>query len=402
MSRLALALLPLLTACHQEVEDLGAPRLVTERTAELASIVDGNSAFALELLAEVSPDAGENVFLSPFSISSALAMTYAGARGDTASQMAEVLHVDVADAVYHAQFGALTRDLDGDQGRPYTLNIANRLFPQVGFTLDAGFLAIQDQDYGAPVQALDYVADAEGARGVINGWVEEQTAGMVDELLGAGAVSADTRLVLANAVYFKADWASRFALDATADAPFQTPSGSVQVPMMHGSVEGAVGWADGLSVLRLPYLGDEVSFVALLPDQPDGLGALEAQLSVEQLDVWLAAAHEGEVDVALPRFELRTRAQLKEPLIALGMVDAFSGAADLSGIGDAPLYIDSVVHEAVVRVDEEGTEAAAATAVVTNELSMGPMFRADHPFLFLIRDELTGSILFMGRVADPS
>ncbi|MBN2798061.1 MAG: serpin family protein, partial [Deltaproteobacteria bacterium] len=305
--------------------------------------------------------------------------------------------------VYHAQFGALTRDLDGDLGRPYTLNIANRLFAQDGYPLEADFLAVNEADYGAPLESLDFAGDPEGARGYINGWVADQTADMIDELLKPGVISSSTCLVLTNAIYFKASWANQFDPADTTAGTFHAPAGDVSAQMMSASVEADYAELDDLTVLSLPYEGEDLSFIALLPHDEQGLAALQASLSPETLSAWTDSAWRTEVMVQLPTFELRSSVALKDTLQGLGMIDAFDGLiADFSGIADTGLFISDVAHEAVVIVDEEGTEAAAATAVVDVGTAMPAVFTGDHPFLFIIQDNLTGSILFMGQLNDPT
>ncbi|MBN2801007.1 MAG: serpin family protein, partial [Deltaproteobacteria bacterium] len=305
--------------------------------------------------------------------------------------------------VYHAQFGALTRDLDGDLGRPYTLNIANRIFAQGGYPLEADFLAINEEHYGAPVESLDFAADPEAARGYINGWVADQTADMIDELLMPGVITDGTRLVLTNAIYFKAFWATQFDPEDTYEGTFHAPGAQVSAQMMSATLEADYGYLDDLTYLSIPYESEDLSFVVLLPHEEQGLAALEASLTPELLASWADSAYSGEVDVRLPSFETRSAVNLGAALKGLGMTDAFDTAvADFTGMADTGLYITDVVHEAVVIVDEEGTEAAAATAVVMEDSAVGNFVLADHPFLFLIQDNLTGSILFMGHLNDPS
>ncbi|MBW1881660.1 MAG: serpin family protein, partial [Deltaproteobacteria bacterium] len=234
---LALGALLLATACEPE-PTIREDRAVTARTQDIPALVDGNNAFAVDIYQQVTAGEDGNVFLSPFSISSALAMTYAGARTTTAEAMQDTLHITLDDASYHAAFGALTRDLDGEfAGRAYQLNIANRLFGQTGYEFGAEFLAINADDYGAPMQDLDFYADPEGSRETINEWVADQTVDKIPELLKAGIITSDTRLVLTNAIYFKAFWATQFDPDETYDGTFRTPSGNVTVPLMNMETE---------------------------------------------------------------------------------------------------------------------------------------------------------------------
>lgn len=382
------------------------PREVTSLDADMSAVVAGNNAFALDLYGAAAAGDG-NLFLSPFSVSAALAMTYAGAAGVTADEMADVLDVRLDPAAFHEDFGTLMRDLGGDhEGRGYTLSVANRIWGQEGYGWAEDFVAVNADDYGAPLEGADFTADPDAVREEINAWVAEQTREKIPELLQPGDVTVDTRMVLANAIYFKATWITQFDPADTRDRPFHLAGGgSVDVPTMSVEGEFEVAFLDGLSVLRLPYTDDEVSMLVLLPDDVDGLADLEAALSPEAIEGWVAALDTSELPVTLPRWELRYRADLASLLADLGMVAAFDPiAADFSGMtgGDNDLYIGRVIHEAYVKVDEEGTEAAAATAVAMEAGSAGVSFDADHPFVFVIRDDLTGAILFMGRVADPS
>ncbi|MCB9760904.1 MAG: serpin family protein [Alphaproteobacteria bacterium] len=401
MTRASLALI-LLAGCYQGRE-------ITELSPEMTAVVAGNNAFAVDVYSQIAAEDDGNLFLSPFSMSAALGMTMAGAETTTLEEMRAVLQVGLDDGLFHENFGALMRDLSGHhRGRPYQLAVANRLFGQQGMSWKAPFMGVCTDDYDAPLQEMDYVGDAEGARHDINAWVADQTEDKIEELLGAGSIDASTRMVLVNAIYFKADWASQFEESNTAPLPFTLASGEeIDVPTMQQTVEASVYSDAAVSVLRLPYETDELSMIIALPAEPDGVADLEAGLSAEQVDAWLDGMDEGgDVAVKLPRFEMRYELSLKETLSAMGMPSAFDpDTVDLSGMtDDAALVVDDVIHEAYVKVDEEGTEAAAATAVVTREMSASipAEFFAQHPFVFFIRDDVTGSILFMGRVADPS
>jgi len=382
-------------------------RQITARTAQLAPAVDGNNAFAWSLYDVLRAEPG-NRFLSPFSLYAALSMAYAGARGETATEMRAVLHIGDDDVQHHAGLGALLRDLSGEkEGRAYQLRIANRIFAQIGFSIEPAFLDLVTTEYAAPSEQLDFAGDPEGSRTAINEWVAEQTEDKIDQLLDPDTITSDTAVVLANAIYFWALWAEQFDPADTWDAPFTLADGSqVAVPMMSAEVEAraAVGYpGDGTpSVLELDYEDHEVSFVVLLPATADGLDALEQTLVAGGYDDLLATAQPGEFQVELPSFEFRDRLSAVAALRTLGAPAMFcDAAADFSGI--APdLCVSDVVHEAYVKVDESGTEAAAATAVVTRLQSASPAFIADRPFVFAVRDQLTGTILFLGRVEDPT
>ena len=377
--------------------------------AKLNGLVQGNSAFALELYSKL--DRTGNVFLSAYSISSALAMTYAGAKGNTAAEMEKALHFDLGSAATHPAFSELQDRLVAvEKQGGIQLAIANSLWPQQGYPFRPEYLDFIKSEYGAGITPLDYPGDTEGARQTINRWVEDKTREKIKDLIAPGNLDPRTRLVLVNAIYFKGKWASQFKSEQTAPADFfVTPESPVQVPLMVQARKLPYAEFEDCQVVKLSYAGGAVSMLVVLPQEKDGLAAIESLLSPEKLSEWRAALAEREVRVFLPKFKLTWgAARLNEPLQALGMRDAFSETrADFSGMDGQPhwLFIGLVLHKAFVEVNEEGTEAAAATAVVTKARAMPvptPEFRADHPFLFLIQEEETGTILFLGRMADPS
>jgi len=366
--------------------------------------VRGNTEFALALYQKLRTVEG-NLFFSPYSISTALAMTYAGARGDTATQMAQALHFFLDQEQLHPAFASLEARL-GETGREgqVQLRVANALWPQKGYPLLEAFLALTKRYYGVEVRAVDY-GDTETARATINRWVEDNTEHKIKDMIPPGVLNAVTLLVLVNAIYFKGNWASPFDEGLTRDERFWvTPGEAVRVPMMSKTHEYRYGERDGLQVLELAYAGGDLSMVVLLPKEVDGLAEVEERLSVENLGKWTERLWQSEVQVLLPRFEITFPFSLNEVLISMGMVDAF-GDADFSGMdGSKVLYISAVLHKAFVAVNEEGTEAAAATAAMMRTMGISlppPVFRADHPFVFLIRERSTGSVLFLGRVANP-
>ena len=365
---------------------------------------DGN-AFAFDLYARLAEQEG-NLFFSPYSISTALGMTYAGARGDTETEMAETLHFTLPQERLHKANGALIADLDGTgKNRGYQLSIANRLWGRRGDEFLAPFLEVNRRDYGAEFQQLDFGADADAARNTINQWVEDQTNQKIKELLKPNVITGQTVLVLTNAIYFKGDWANRFKKSATHDRVFHVNAETeVEVPTMMQNEKFLNGHDELVQILEMPYEGNDVVMTILLPVERGGLAEVESQLSSAKLTEWLALMQESEIDVWLPKFKMTSEFQLNGALSEMGMPSAFDSRADLSGLTGSPgLYISAVVHKAFVDVNEEGTEAAAATAVVVAEAAaLVDQFRADHPFLFLIRDKHTGGILFMGRVTDPS
>jgi len=371
--------------------------------SDVEIVVQGNTEFALALYQKLRTEEG-NLFCSPYSISTALAMTYAGARGNTEAQMAQALHFLLDQEQLHPAFALLEAKLS-DIGRKghVQLRVANALWPQKGYALLEEFLALTKQYYGVLITTVDY-GDEETTRRTINAWVEEKTENKIQNLIPPGMLDISTFLVLVNAIYFKGNWASQFDQRLTHDAPFRvTPDEQVQVPMMTQKHEFRYGEDDGLQILELPYAGDDLSMVVLLPREIDGLTELEERLTVENLGRWTKNLRQREVQVLLPRFEITFPFRLDDTLKSMGMVDAF-GNADFSGMdGTKSLFIGAVLHKAFVVVNEEGTEAAAATAVIMamGLSSLPPVFRADHPFVFLIRENSTGSILFLGRVVRP-
>lgn len=375
-----------------------------------------NDAFALKAYAQLARAKG-NVFFSPSSIHTALTMTYAGAANATADQMYAALGFwasakpaparPAADKT-HTAYKAFLEKLKPGPDAAYQLTVANALWGQKGFPWRAEFLKTTQENYGAGLQEVDFAAHPEPARKTINAWVEKQTQQKIKDLLPADAVTSDTRLVLTNAVYFKGTWAYPFDKQATQDAPFHLAGGKdVQAPLMYREDRYGYAQAQGLQVLSMPYKGYELSMVVLLPQAPDGLAALEKDVVSGKLEEYLAAMRTQKVQAFLPRFKTTGQFRLEEPLAAMGMKDAFdAGKADFSGMDSKrDLFISAVVHKAFVEVNEEGTEAAAATGVGISLMSVEtepvPVFRADHPFLFLIRHDATGAILFMGRLSDP-
>jgi serpin B len=407
MTRLALCLLLLSALAAVLTGRTGAapPARPAAPPADRAEAVKGNNAFALDLYARLRGREG-NLFFSPASVSTALAMTYAGARGQTAEEMAKTLHFTLGQDRLHPALGSLLRDLHaGRKDRGYRLSIANALWAQRGHPFLADFLKLNKDNYGAGVRKVDFKRATAEARQAINRWVEKQTQDKIKELLKRGVLDADTRLVLTNAIYFKGDWASQFKKDRTRQAPFQVSAKKkVTVPLMTQTARFNYLVGDGFQALELPYAGKDLSMVVLLPRKADGLADLEKKLTAEQLAGWLKGLRREKVTVVLPRFKATSEFSLKGTLSSMGMPTAFTGRADFSGMdGKRDLFLSAVVHKAFVDVNEQGTEAAAATGVVAKTVSAEIIadFRADHPFVFLIRDQRSDSILFLGRLADP-
>jgi serpin B len=379
----------------------------------ITTVAGGNNAFGWDLFHQLEAGSG-NLFYSPFSISSALAMTWAGARGNTEVQMAQVMHYSLDQAALHPAFNGLMLALDSrasaegiEPDKAFKLNVANALWGQQGFPFSAELLDTLALNYGAGMFLVDFQNDPEGARKDVNDWVSKETEEKIKDIVPPGVIDAMTRLVLANAIYFKADWASEFNKDDTSDQDFHLADGTtVSVPTMFQNSSFRYVAGNGLQALELPYAGDQLSMVILLPD--DGqLETVQAGLDAASLDSLLNSMEYQNVDLYLPKFKYEYSLSLSEALISMGMTDAFdAGAADFSGMdGARDLYIGDVLHKAFVAVDEAGTEAAAATVVIMKLTSMMPEsaveFRVDRPFLFVIRDIPTGAILFVGRVMNP-
>lgn len=380
--------------------------------AELAQLATDVSAFSLDLYKKLGTRS-ENLFFSPHSISLALTMALGGARGQTATEMQSALHLSLADAKLHDAWNALDlalasrgRGATGKDGKPFRLKVANASWGQRGYSFLPAYLDLLAESYGAGMRVVDYVDQPEDARLAINRWVEQETENRIKDLLAPGTITPAVRLVLTNAIYFNASWRDKFHVEATTPAEFVTRDGkTVKVQMMHKTGRFAYAKNHGCQAVELPYDGDEVSMVVLLPDGK--LDAFEASLDAAALKGVLTALRaESAVELSMPRFKIEGSFGLAEQLQALGMRSAFSSEADFSGIdGTRSLFISDVVHKSWVSVDEAGTEAAAATAVVMAG-SAGPTetikVTLDRPFLFLIRDRATGAVLFLGRVANPA
>ena len=380
--------------------------------ADLDELAQGNSAFALDLYQQARTE-GENLFFSPLSLSLALAMTYAGAQGETASQMAQTLHFTQPPERLHPAFNHLDLQLTaaqsgGSKSQPFQLSIANSLWGEQTYTFLPEFLDTISLNYGAGLRLLDFIGAPEPGREEINQWVEQETHEKIKDLIPKGAITKDTRLVLANAIYFKADWVNQFSPDSTQEMPFNLLNGGqASIPMMRMDDPTYLGYmaGDGFQAVELPYVGGSASMLVLVPDQGKFVD-FEAGLSAGQVTSIRQALEQRMVDLTFPKFSFEAQFSLADALQQLGMVDAFDpGLADFSGMdGKGELYISNVFHKAFVAVDEKGTEAAAASAVVMDLLSaMVPDLQlvVDRPFIFLILDQQSGSILFMGRFVQP-
>ncbi len=379
----------------------------------LPAVVKGNNQFALELYGKLKGQEG-NLFFSPYSISTALAMTCGGARGTTAEAMAKTLHFTLDNKELHPAFASLIQEVNGDpkldpKKRGYQLSTANALWAQKDYRFLPEYLRLTKDNYGAGVQEVDFASATEGARKTINDWVEKETHDKIKELLKKGVLTPMTSLVLTNAIYFKGNWASQFKKDQTKEETFHLSADrTIKTPLMHQTHTFGYGENDTYQTLEMPYVGKHLSMVVLLPRKVDGLPTLEKAMAADNFAAGLAQLAKQQVHITLPRFKTTSEFSLQETLSALGMGVAFSNGADFSGMdGKESLKLSAVIHKAFVDVNEEGTEAAAATGVILEPKSevgrprVVPEFRADHPFVFLIRDVRNNSILFLGRITNP-
>ena len=386
---------------------LTAQALGVERT-ELTPLVEANNAFALQLYGKLR-STEDNLAFSPYGISSSLAMAYAGARGETARQMEQTLHFDQYKERVHEVFGRLRLALKSAQDRN-ELSVANSLWPQTTYPILEEYLRVLKSDYGATITPLDYLRDSQSARARINHWVDVTTRHKITEIIGPADINGLTRMVLVNAIYFKGAWASPFPGTSTRiDKFYAQPDRPLTASFMHDCGHFSYAENDQLQVLSLPYIGLRLGMVILLPRRRDGIGQLENNLTTTNLTEWISAMRDEKVNVALPKFKISSGFNLAKALEALGLKDAFDPfGADFSGMNGRAhsLRLSAALHRVEVEVNEKGTEAAAATALVFDTSAVRIQeppreFRADHPFLFLIRDSTTGSLLFVGRVVQP-
>jgi serpin B len=388
----------------------------SDTTAEQA-VIGANNRFAFDLYSRLigKENAGGNLFFSPFSISSALAITYEGAKGQTADEIRSVFYFPSDTSALRNGYAGLNAAINSGDAA-YSLRTANALWAEKTYPFLPEYMENAERYYGAKVTNLDFINQPGPSRITINRWVEEQTNDKIKDLLPEGTIDPLTRLVITNAIYFKGTWVKQFDTNKTTEEDFRTAAGkTVKIPMMQRTDEDAIfryAETDDLQLLEMPYehaSGRQLSMVVLLP-KGDSLALVEANLGADSLSDLIRSAKSRQVRIYFPKFKLETRyGQLADTLGAMGMPTAFTAAADFSGIdGKGDLFISDVIHQAYVDINEEGTEAAAATAVVMRLASAPadadpvPVFRADHPFLFFIVDDETESILFMGRIADPT
>lgn len=368
------------------------------------SFDDAVNAFAFDFFKELNNGSDGNIFISPYSIFTALAMTYEGAKGETADEMASVLSVEQDNASFHYYMKYLY-ELLNKKNEDYNISTANALWVKENLQLLEAYLNVIRDYYGGDATEVDFF-NPEEAAGIINQWVEDNTNGLIKNLVPASAITPLTALILTNAIYFKGIWEVQFDPDNTSDRDFEIDSGNtVEVPTMKlVDTKNVFNYTetDDLQILELPYTGDDLSMIILLPKNKD-LTAIIDSIDDNQFSEWKESMVETSVDIYLPKFNVETKYMLRDYLMQLGMNIPFTTSADFSGItGGKDLYISQVIHKAYIDVDEEGTEAAAATAVIMEITSInGVVFDCDHPFMYLIQHKQTGTILFMGSILDP-
>jgi serpin B len=411
MKSLLCAILAVFCSCVALAAPPEAAAAPSLNAADQAEAVKGSNAFAVDLYAQLSKQPG-NLFFSPESLSTAFGMAYAGARGQTAKEMEHVFHFTLPPEKLHPAMGALLAEMNA-QHKGYELRVADALWAQQDANFEANYLKLVQSDYAAGFHRVNFRLSPETVRTTINAWVEKQTNDKIKDLISPGALNPATRLVLTNAIYFKGNWQDQFDKEATQKEEFHLSAAQwVMTSMMHRT--GGYRYFDGgtFQALELPYSGNEISMVVLLPKQTDGLAALEQSFTSRSASDWIQKLEPvDKVILSLPRFTVTQQFELSSTLSAMGMPQAFSSAADFSGMTGKPDFaISAAIHKAFIDVDEQGTEAAAATAVVMYATAMRRdfpepppiVFRADHPFLFILRDTKSGSMLFLGRVADPT
>jgi len=386
-------------------------KLADERdaTAEsLSSLVDSLNNFSFEFYDVIKQESSDNLFISPYSIFVAVSMAYEGSNGNTYEEMKNILNIPQNDSAVEASFGKLynllNQNLEG-----YKINTANAFWANKNYEFLDEYLNLLESYYMAEANNLDFSKNVEAAE-IINSWVEEQTNGKITDLIQSSSLSELTKLVLTNAIYFKGDWEKQFDVDNTYEEDFNLSSGNkVKVDMMKFTGDEAIfNYTDTemLQILELAYHGNDLSMLIILPKE-NNIEAIESILTLDNIEEWRSSLSERNIDIYIPKFEFKTKYSLNSALQTMGINDAFiPGDADFSGMdGTHDLFINEVIHKAYVKVDEEGTEAAAATGITIGVTSINPdvdEFKADHPFIFLIQHKETGAVLFLGKVMDPS
>ena len=386
-----------------KVDDAGATK------QGVNAVVNANNQLAFDLYSQFNEESKDsNIFFSPYSISVALTMTYEGAKGQTAKEMRLVLHIPEDASMRRSSFAKIYNEIN-KKDKKYKLSTANALWAQGNYKFLEEYTNNVEKYYGGKLTNLDFIRESEKSRQIINKWVEDQTNNKIKDLIPKGVLNALTRLVLTNAIYFKGTWVKQFDEKDTKEDDFRMSfKNTVKVPLMRLTGDDAkfnYAETDETQILEMFYHGEDLSMLIILP-KGDDLANIEKSITLEKLAEWKNMLHIQRVDIFIPRFKFKTKYFMAKALSDMGMPAAFSPAADFSGMdGTKDLLIQNVIHQAFVEVNEEGTEAAAATGVVMGLTSVGPripIFRADHPFMFIIQESETGNILFLGRVSDPS
>ncbi len=403
---LLVASLLFFSACTQKevIQDVSTVPAVTQE-----QIVEGLNIFAFDFYHSITKQALENTFYSPLSISSALAMTYAGAEGETAKQMQKVFHYGPQNSNFHTEFGALTESLRVSEKSDFEMNIANAVWVQNSYKLRKKYINIVKEKYLADAREMNFISQPGVSREIINKWVSDKTADRIHDLIPPNAINAMTRMILTNAVYFNAEWSHKFNPKMTKKRSFYCMNEeTVETDMMYQRHYYQYSQTSDYQMLELTYKGYEYSMLIILPREHNGLSKLNKKISCKDIAKHDSSKQEEDILVYLPKFRLETAYELNAYLMEMGMTDAFTQQADFSGMtGNKDLMISAVIHKAFIEVDEEKTEAAAATAVVMKLTSMAPVqmapieFRADHPFMFIIRNQKEKAILFMGQLTTP-
>lgn len=401
MKKLSLLFLPLLIF-------LISANNPKQNTSDPESITNNNNAFAIELYQQVKSKK-DNIFFSPFSISTALAMTYAGAATGTELEMAKTLHFDPNTKNFHSAYKIYLEKIKANYSDGVTLNIANKLWGQKDFPFVANFMNTTKEYYDATSENLDFIGKTEESRQTINKWIEAETNNKIQNLLAPGMISIKTKLVLTNAIYFKGTWENKFDKKNTLEQEFKKNDGTiVKAPFMNQTIKTSYIENNTLTAVRLSYKGYKQSMIIFLPKETVGFEKMEKEFTAENYNQWRKTFKACEAVLSIPKFKTDFAIQLSDQLRMMGMKNAFSDNADFSRMSKTGIHISNVIHKAFVEVNEEGTEAAAATAVIMAQnravIERDPIiqFTADHPFLYMITDNSTGSILFMGTIMDPT
>ncbi|HZJ74885.1 MAG TPA: serpin family protein [Perlabentimonas sp.] len=380
--------------------------LLTTTNAQTSQYTASNAnTFALEAYKQFADKDNKNIFFSPISINMAIGITYAGAKGETEEQMASVFNFPKNSRKFHKNMGALQKNIMGKASEKVEISLTNQLWADENYKFKCLYLRKAKKCYNAPVKNLDFYSHLNESRITINNWVEEQTKKRIKNLLPKGSLSKETEMVITNTIYFKGQWENQFIKTNTQNEDFTIIGGEkIKTPTMNATTKLNMYQGDDLKLIEIPYADKQFSMLVLLPDERTSLASIEKKLSIETLNHYTSLMTELDVRLALPKFKFDKSYKLKQTLSEMGMPLAFSNTADFTGMSKKKdLKIDEVFHKAFIEVSEEGTEAAAATAVVIVRKTsvISNEFRANRPFMFFIRENESGNILFLGRITNP-